>query len=98
MNASSRDKVTRDDARRIAEEYLAENRVEATTGTIWKVVAWDEIEWRKPAAYARPTSEWENQWIVYLEQEGCAIRSSMIISVDQETGEVTYAGAAHDEG
>lgn len=41
----------------------------------------------------------DNCWIAYLKPlRGFFIESSMIVVIDQSTGNVRYAGSAHDEG
>lgn len=90
--------LSRDEVRRIAEAYLKETTVPRTTGDVQKVVPWDEIEWRRPALYRTGGDPLSSYWVVYLEQEGIALRSSMIMLIHGETGGIEYVGSANDEG
>ena len=56
----------------------------------------EEITSAFPALYGVSL---ENCWIAYIEQYGQpAIRSSTIIVLDRESGNVLYRGSANDEG
>lgn len=90
--------ISREEARRIAKEYLAEHQVPRATGEVGGVMAWDEIEGRKPLTYTFTEDFWSNHWVVYLRQEGLALRESLIMAIHRETGEVAYVGGAGDEG
>ena len=92
------DTVSREAARQIAEAYLAENQVPRATGEVSRVMAWDEIEGRKPLTYTPTEDFWSTHWVVYLRQEGFALRESLIMAIHRETGEVAYVGGAGDEG
>lgn len=37
-------------------------------------------------------------WVIYIPQRGIALRSSVVILVAKESGEVVYHGPANDEG
>jgi hypothetical protein len=90
--------TSREDARRIAVEYLAQQRTACGTGAVREVVAWDEITWRRPTPYGAPPLA--GSWICYVEESGepPMLRSSMIVAVCRDTGRVLYAGGAADEG
>lgn len=95
---SGRTAVSRAAARRIAENHLAEHRVPRATGEVREVLAWDEIEFRRPDVYGYTESFWPSHWIAYLEQKGDALRESLIVAVHRETGDIGYVGGANDEG
>ena len=91
-------KTTREQAQDIARRYLRE---ELWTGyTVRDVLAWDEIDSAKPCIYYPKPFDIENCWIVYLDgpYTGWMLKSSDIIIVSKESGEVFYAGSANDEG
>lgn len=90
--------ISADRAKAIAARYLAENPTQGATGTIQDVRRWSELPWRPPLVYGKDDAFWERQWLVYLEQPGVGLRSSLIIAIDRFTGEVGYVGSANDEG
>ena len=55
------------------------------------------VPFRAPSAYG---AHMEGSWIVYCDQRDGfrGIRSSFVVVVDRETGEVRYIGSARDEG
>ena len=90
--------VTREQAVRIATEHLG--RVpEFVSARIRRVVAWEEMTWRRPSIFNAPLGI-ERSWVGYLDfpNEPMMIRSSRIIIVSRETGAVLFAGDADDEG
>jgi hypothetical protein len=91
--------ITRDAARRIAEDYLAQNPRLGGIG-IREVVGWDEMDWARPRLYGVTDEALARCWICYLARpdDGGWLRSSLIIAVDRERSKVIYAGSAHDEG
>ena len=55
----------------------------------------DEIS-RLPCLYGVDVG---NCWIVYVDDpQPLALRSSIIVAVDRDTGSVVYRGSAYDEG
>lgn len=85
--------ITRDAARELA-EYDAFTH--GLGNTISKVLLPVEISWRIPRVY---NLSLDNCWIAYVENSGPpALRSSTIILVCRERGEIIYRGCAHDEG
>jgi hypothetical protein len=91
--------TSRDDARRIATEYLSEWASPWGPAYVWEVLAWDEITWARPRPYGAQASV-ETTWICNLDepQAPLMLRSSTIIAVSRVTGQVVYAGSANDEG
>lgn len=60
------------------------------------VVMPHEITWRRPLPYGVALGR---SWIAYIAQDAAlALRSSTIVVVDRENGDVVYRGTAHDEG
>jgi len=89
--------ITRDQATRIAAEHLG--RVPDLIGAkVGKVVAWTEIDWRRPSLFNAPRGI-QDTWVAYLEFPGEPLmsRSSTVIMVSRETGSV-LSGDANDEG
>lgn len=90
--------LSREQASQIAEGFLEENHLPLATGQVRQVLAWDEIDFRRPNVYGYSEPFWRSHWIVYLEQEGMALRESLIMAIHRDTGEVGYVGGAGDEG
>jgi len=91
--------ITRAEARRIAQDYLA-----APPGwagwPISKVVSLEEIETTRPETYRlNPTTSCDihDCWIVYLEPAR-TLRSNTILLVSKTDGAVVFFGSAGDEG
>ena len=94
--------VTRQDALRIAEDYLRVHPRPSCDG-IKKVFTIPELEEfiiRRPCVYGLPTEMLRRCWIAYAGRPAdyCMVASSDIIVVAQETGEVVFCGSANDEG
>jgi hypothetical protein len=90
--------VTREQAQRIATEHLG-RVLEFIGARIRRVVAWEEMTWRRPSIFNAPPGI-ESSWVAYLEfpNEPPMSCSSTIIIVSRTTGAVLYAGDANDEG
>ena len=90
--------VAREQAQRIATEHLG-RVLEFIGARIRRVVAWEEMTWRRPSIFNAPPGI-EGSWVAYLEfpNELPMSCSSMIIMVSRTTGAVLYAGDANDEG
>lgn len=88
--------VARDEARQIAEAYIASHPGRLAGATVSVVRSLEDDGFRRPNAYG---VRLEGCWIVYLEGTSVeALKSSEIIVVCKTTGEVVYSGSAHDEG
>ena len=90
--------ITREQACEIAAQYLQQK----SWGNfkVNKVLAWDEINFRKPCIYYVRPFDIEKCWIAYLDGPwtGLALKSSDIAIISRDSGEVVYAGTASDEG
>ena len=82
--------ISKEEALRI----IAEAAPDGVGPRILDIEAYEDIR-RKPNVF---WPDLRNHWIAYVAQPGLAIRSSLIIAVDRETGEVRYRGTASDEG
>ena len=94
--------VTRQDAIKIAEDYLKAHPRPNCDG-VEKVDTIPELEEfmiRRPCVDGLPTETLKRCWIAYAKRPAsyCMVASSDIIVVAQETGEVVFVGSAHDEG
>jgi hypothetical protein len=91
--------TSREDARRIATEYLREWVSPWGPAHVREVLTWDELTSARPRPYGAPAAV-ETAWICYLDepQAPLMLRSSTIIAIARDTGEVVYAGSAEDEG
>jgi hypothetical protein len=88
--------LSREEALRGVQEFLA--RTGQTTSKIREVMDVEELQrrnLREPSIYGIDV---HGCWLVYLEQPGWAIRSSQIVAVSKDTGQVVYLGSACDEG
>lgn len=93
--------VTREDASRIAEDYLKAHPRPNCDG-IEKVTTIPELEEfmvRRPCVYGLAPETLRKCWIAYARRpaECCMVASSDIIVVAQETGETVFFGSANDE-
>lgn len=60
------------------------------------VVSFQQIQGRLPLVYGVDLTRC---WIAYIKAPGpLALRSSVIVAIDRETGLVVYSGSANDEG
>jgi hypothetical protein len=86
--------ITREDALRIGRtEILARG---LGTGAREALLV-DEIAWSLPRIYGAP--DLETYWIVYADHAPLGVlRSSDVVLVARDTGQVMYAGSANDEG
>lgn len=85
--------VSREEAATIAEEYLSYH--ESGSRRIRKVCALDEVS-AVPTLYNGP--DLSTCWIAYVATPMRGLQSSTIVLVSRHTGDVLYAGSAHDEG
>jgi hypothetical protein len=87
--------TTREEALHIATEYLSRRSV-GEYSRVGRVLAWDEIDFRRPSLYLTSPVSLQDVWICYLESDVplMMLRSSEIIVVSSETGQVIYAGSA----
>lgn len=93
--------IPAEQAEAIAREYMLAHPELGVSGSVVGAVRWQEIGIGRRLVYAMGDTFWQRQWVVYLSPAGensSVIRSSMIVAVDRFTGEVGYAGSAHDEG
>lgn len=99
-HATLRPRVTREQARDIAERFLAEpNERFVDAAGIGDVVDRQELRergTREPFIYGSHT---EDPWIAYiLPKQVLGFRSSEIIMISKATGDIVYSGSASDEG
>jgi hypothetical protein len=87
--------ITRQIAVEIASQFLKEN---AKGFTVKDIYTWDEIPYRKPCLYNLKPEEAKG-WIIYLKgpNTGFMIKSSDILIISRDFGEVLYFGRANDE-
>lgn len=90
--------VTREQARDIADRFLQEKPWSGYE--IDRVLAWDEIDFAKPCIYYVRPFDIEKCRIAYLRDptEEIMLKSSVILAISRDTGEVHYFGSANDEG
>ena len=92
--------VTREKAEEIARTYVQEQgrHYEVECARTFKEV--EESHTQTPRLYHPGCIDWGTSWIVYLGDHlpGSMIKSSTIIIVSQENGEVHYFGDVSDEG
>lgn len=93
--------VSRRQARQIARDFLR-NRGTSVNPRIWKVEHPDDLPRRGPAPFLLYDVKPEVQlrsWVAYIQSPTPgALRSSLIVLVDRQTGQVVYSGDANDEG
>jgi hypothetical protein len=93
--------ITRDQAFELAQDYVVTHRSEAFAPS-HRVVDVDELRRerrREPAMYWVSKVSLEECWLVYCSGSDLpGLFSSTIVAVSKLTGEVVYAGSAHDEG
>jgi len=93
--------VTRDEARLIAQDYIASKHKRAFPdigSTISDVLRLHEVRFRAPSIFGLPEDRLRDCWIAYVDKPLRGHSSSEVIVVDAATGEVVYAGSANDEG
>jgi hypothetical protein len=91
-------RISREQARIIAEEHLARPGALVGGAGIRGVYALAELDHREPTVYG---VDLQHCWIAYVQREQTGvlvIRSSDIVLVSMTTGDVVYAGSASDEG
>ena len=93
--------VNREEARRIAADYLKAHLRENCDG-IEKVTTIAELEEfmiRRPCVYGLPAEKLRQCWIAYAGRPAgcCTVTGGDIIVVAQRTGEVVFCGSASDE-
>jgi hypothetical protein len=93
--------ITRDQAFDLAQDYVVTHRSEAFMPSL-RVVDLDELRRerrREPALYWVSKVSLEECWLVYCSgSDRLGLFPSMLVAVSKDTGEVVYAGSAHDEG
>jgi len=90
--------ISREDAKRIAEETLAKSRYAEQCGSVRAVYELDEIPFARPNCYPLGEDGLRGAWIAYGESTLWALQSSIVVVIDMTTGMVRYVGSAHDEG
>jgi len=87
--------IVRELARAIAETEVKARKLGTGVG---EVLAFDELAGRSLNMYM-VRGDQTRCWVAYVQREFTGrLESSTVILVDQETGEVVYAGGAGDEG
>jgi hypothetical protein len=92
--------ITREEARKIAEEYMAGDP-QRERRSVTKVVTYQEVlvaGTRPPMPFVQCAQDLLTSWIVYLEGLPAMLDSSTIILVSRHDGQVLYLGSANDEG
>ena len=85
--------ISRDQAYEIAKQDALDNELGFNVNGVFLP---EEIASALPVIYGVPL---ENCWVAYIKSpEPLGLRSSIIIIVDRESGEVIYRGSANDEG
>lgn len=85
--------ISRDQAYEIAKQDALDNELGFNVNGVFLP---EEITSALPVIYGVPL---ENCWVAYIKSpEPLGLRSSIIIIVDRESGEVIYRGSANDEG
>ena len=89
--------ITREQARDIATQFLRERNKHGFT--VDKVYWWDEIPYRKPSVHGL-NYEKSKCWVAYLRDPdpGLMLKSSDVIVVSMDFGQVLCFGSANDEG
>ncbi len=91
-------RISREEAAEIAERFLEDSgRRSFSIRNIWDI--W-ELKLRRPNPHFVTHIRWDHCWIAYLEGplSGIMLKSSDIIVISKETGEILYSGDANDEG
>ena len=87
--------LSREQAREIAEVAVIEHRLGFE---IDRVVSLEEVSGRPPCHYLAAGSL-DRSWIAYVKPGlPLRLRSSDVVVIDKESGEIIYAGSAGDEG
>lgn len=93
--------ITRDQAFALVQDYVVIHSSEAFKPSL-RVVDLDELRRerrREPALYWVSKVSLEECWLVYCRgSDRFGLFPSTIVAVSKHTGEVVYAGSAHDEG
>lgn len=87
--------ITRDEALRIAEEFLARDPRPHGGRHVREVCGVDELTSREPTLYGIDVARC---WIAYVDRPVRGLMPSEIVLVAKDTGEIVYAGRANDEG
>jgi len=89
--------ITKEAAREIAREHLAEHPVAGIDG-IAEVGAYGEPGFRKPAFYHPVPIDIYKCWMVYAKYgpNGPCFGGNYLILISKETGEIFYAGTDGD--
>jgi hypothetical protein len=89
--------ITREQARTIAEAYLARPTTDLGGTRVRAVLGLEELGFPAPTPY-NLRHDLASCWIAYVDRPVLMLGSSDIVLVSKVTGEVVYAGSAHDEG
>ena len=92
--------LTRESAVSIAAEVLTHGPADLQRLVTREALGYSEITGRKPiTGYNGPTIPWDDCWVVYCSDPNrLMIKSSYVVVVSKQTGDVLYSGSAHDEG
>jgi hypothetical protein len=94
--------VTRQAAFKIAEDYLKAHPRPNCDGIekVYTIPELEEFMIRRPCIYGLRPETLLRCWVAYAKRPAsyCALASSDIVVVAQETGEVLFSGSANDEG
>ena len=84
---------------REAARSIAAARVGNKSTGIGKVLSYDEIDFKTFQIYNFPPDVLQEFWIAYVENDDHTIlKSSTVVLVSKESGEIAYVGSAQDEG
>lgn len=87
--------VTREQAKAIAEGVIAGNAEFAGISAVYR---WNEIPFRRPLQLLDDI-ERKDCWIAYADyRDRSMLRSSTIVLIDRQSGNVVHQGSACDEG
>lgn len=92
------DRISREQAARIADAAIRQTRYDFAEPPVRKVVHVTELGEIQPPRPHGLAKRLEETWICYIDRELLGLRSTLVVLVCRTTGLVEYLGSANDEG
>jgi len=90
--SATRPAAGREKARELAQEYLRKTYPHGISAVL------DAADVNLRGILLDQPHSLENCWVAFIQQDPWVLRSSSVVIVDKQSGEIRYHGSLHDEG
>lgn len=90
--------ISRQEAREIALQAISRMECLSEGTGVAKVLSAEELERGRLSIYWASSVPFDRCWVAYIERPLVGMRSSLVVVISKDDGEIVYAGSANDEG